>query len=345
MKNGCDARSTLVRCDASPALGGGHVMRCLTLARALLAAGRELRFACAEDSMMSVPALARSGFDVIELSNPLDPHELLTRIEWPIGTMVIDHYGIDAGFERALRPHTGKIVVIDDLADRPHDCDLLIDQNFGRHAADYAGLVPTEAIVLAGAQYALLRPEFPAVRERTLARRAATEVVGRILISMGLTDTSGITLDVLRSVLTANTGAVVDVILGTNAPSLPALRALAASRDDVILHVDVADMAPLMAEADLAIGAGGSTNWERCCLGLPTVVMVLAENQRNIVRALGEAGAVLPAATLDEVAAGVSRLAGSVEERRSISAAAACVTDGDGAAWVASLVTDETDTG
>jgi len=130
----------LIRCDASPLIGGGHVMRCLTLANALVEAGWRVRFACVEGSAEVVSALTKSGFNLIELADPLDAGEIAGKLDRLFDVIVFDHYGIDASYERALRPLARTILVIDDLADRPHDCDVLVDQTFGRNAADYTEL-------------------------------------------------------------------------------------------------------------------------------------------------------------------------------------------------------------
>lgn len=295
----------------------------------MVGAGYDVRFACVEGSAATVPALARSGFEVLELSNPLDPSELLGRCG-AVDIAIFDHYDIGAFYERALRPIAKTVMVIDDLADRIHDCDILVDQTFGRAASDYATLVPTGAKILAGAKYALLRPEFAAVHEWAVARRAASHGIGRILISMGLTDLGGITVRVLDAVLAASTGAAIDVVLGAHATSLDAVRLRAAQRNNVTVHVDTADMCGLMLAADLAIGAAGTTTWERCCLGLPTVTLTLAENQRDVSCFLGASGALSPAGALESVTACVTQLANSHEDWKSMALAAASVTDGQG---------------
>lgn len=327
----------LFRCDASPSLGGGHVMRCLTLARELARTGAEITFATAGGAADSVPALARSGFALLELDDPHDSTELLARLPERLDLLVVDHYGLDAAFERALRPIAERILVIDDLADRAHACDVLVDQNFGREALDYRDLVCDGTRILAGAQYALLRPEFAAARPAALERRTRTKGVARILVSMGMTDIGGVTERVLSAVLAADTGAAVDVVLGSAAPSLEAVRAIAAERDDVALHVDSADMGALMTRADLAIGAAGSTSWERCCLGLPSIVLVLAENQREIALRLDAAGILAAVSSVEEIRASVHDIVRDPDRLHAMSALAASVTDGRGTARVGTL--------
>ena len=170
--------------------------------------------------------------------------------------------------ETALRAPGRRIAVIDDLAERPRDCDLVLDPGYGRTAADYAGLARPGATILTGPRYALVRPQFAAARPAALARRGAGPV-RRALVSLGLTDVGAVTGQVVE-VLAPHLGEVtLDVVLGRGAPSRERLEALAATDPRIVLHVEALDMARLIAAADLGVGAGGSSTWERCCLGLP----------------------------------------------------------------------------
>lgn len=305
-------------------------MRCLTFANAMTEAGYKIRFACTEGTIETVPMLERSGFNIITLADPLDSKDLLGRLEAWVDVAAFDHYGIDEEYERALRAHTKSILVIDDLANRPHDCDILVDQTFGRNAIDYVDLVPGNAAVLAGAQYAMLRPEFAAAREATLARRAAANRVHRILISMGLTDLEGITSQVLDAVLAAETGAAIDVVLGQCARSTPNVLAHAAQNPNIAVHIDSTDMCALMSNADIAIGAVGTTTWERCCLGLPTIAMALASNQKEACAKLAAQHAILLVNEFSEITSAIRRLSESSFLRKKICAAAQKITDGNG---------------
>jgi UDP-2,4-diacetamido-2,4,6-trideoxy-beta-L-altropyranose hydrolase len=286
-------------CNASPEIGGGHVMRCLTLALALRVQGADVRFFSRVGTSETVPALTRSGLVVDTVGS--DPASWVAAIRaWHAGGVdlaVVDSYAAGAAQQTVLRSAARRLMVIDDLANRVHDCDVLLDQNLGRNVADYAGLVPPSCQVLVGPPYALLRPEFAAARPRALARRQATYEAGtpvrRIIVSLGLTDLGGITARVVTALLAADTDAAIDVVVGSRAPSLPALRDLAAVHDCLTLHIDPPDICELMVAADLAVGAAGSTSWERCCLGLPTLILVLAENQRPGACALVEAGAAM----------------------------------------------------
>jgi UDP-2,4-diacetamido-2,4,6-trideoxy-beta-L-altropyranose hydrolase len=262
------------------------------------------------------------------------------RSVWQEGadTLVVDSYGIDIRHERAFRAAAHAIFVIDDLADRPHDCDMLLDQNFGRDGEDYEALVPAGAEVLAGSSWALLRPEFAASRASALARRDAGHPVRRILISLGLSDVAGASMRAVQAVLAAETGAHLDVVLGRKTEGFSRLEDMAASRLDVTLHVDAADICRLMVEADLAVGAGGTSTWERCCVGLPGIVLVLAENQRDVAARLAALGAVVPIFDPLDAAAmtsAVRRLASDAGARAALSRASAALTDGTGAPKIA----------
>ena len=300
------------RTDASLDIGTGHVMRCLTLADALRAHGASCRFIC-RDAEQTLAALGAS----------------------PVDWLIVDHYALDAAWGRALRPACRRLAVIDDLADRPHDCDLLLDQNLGRSAADYAGLVLAGCKVLAGAAYALLRPEFAALREYSLARRRAGGLK-RLLVAMGGVDKDNVTGSILAALrgCDLDRAAEITVVMGSKAPWLEQVKAQA----DLMpwptrVEVNVAHMAQLMAVSDLAIGAAGTTAWERCCLGLPSLVMVLAANQQSGASALAAGHAALLLKDGDnlplELAEKLAWL-GDGQVLASMQAACAGVTDGTG---------------
>lgn len=297
------------RADASLAAGSGHVMRCLTLAGALRAAGADCHFLCREHSGHLIGHVRRAGFDCTALAAPANApaaddwlgttpaadaaecRPLLQRLrpDW----LVVDHYALDASWESALRDTCRRLLVIDDLANRPHDCDLLLDQNLGRAVDAYDSLVPTGCQRLIGSAYALLRPEFAAQRPASLARRAGAPL-RHLLVSMGGVDLDNATAVVLAALAPGALPpeARVTVVMGAQAPWRDAVRALAATLPwPVAVQTDVRDMAALLADADLVIGAAGSSAWERCCLGVPTLLVVLAANQAPIAAALDAAGA------------------------------------------------------
>jgi len=336
--------------DAGPAVGGGHVMRGLTLARALQDKGAACAFVATPAAAAVLDAF---GADVArvetEAEAPAALVEAAARAARTFDAVVVDHYGLSAPDHRAIaagRP----ALVIDDLADRPLAADLVLDSGPARAAADYDGLVPAHAELLLGPSHAPVRPAFAALRREALTRRADAPPVRRILVSLGLTDVGGITGRVVDLVLPrlekGGAGkAVLDVVLGSGAPSLPRLRALAARDPRVALHVDSQDMPRLALEADLAVGAGGSSTWERCVLALPTLLLVLAANQDEASQALARADAVLAVDVAEPdfetaFATQLSRLLADPALRDRLSAASAAVCDGRGAARVAAHFLD-----
>lgn len=311
------------RADASLQMGSGHIMRCVTLADALKQKGAQCHFFCREHPGHLIEMVRGKGHAVHVL--PCEPDSPIdcdgpTHAAWLGATqeqdalacrpilqalqpdwLIIDHYALDIRWEERLRPFCRQLMVIDDLADRGHQCDLLLDQNLGRKPADYVGLVPENCTVFTGPQYALLRPQFAALRAASLKRRDEPRLRS-ILISMGGVDGPNATsrvLDVLRTcVLPKN--CQLKVVMGPKAPWLQQVRDSASTMPcSTEVLVNVTDMGALMMSCDLSIGAAGSTSWERCCLGVPSIILVLAENQRFISFELDKAGAA-KALSLDE---------------------------------------------
>jgi UDP-2,4-diacetamido-2,4,6-trideoxy-beta-L-altropyranose hydrolase len=308
-------------------------MRCLTLAKELKRKGAEVRFAVNAEAYRFVPSLKHVGYTVATVSTLADTSAWPDRMD----AIVCDSYEFNANVERTLRSHASRIVVVDDLADRPHDCDVLIDSSLGRSVAEYCNLVPADTLILAGSRYAPLRSEFRAARDAALARRSTGAAVTRILVSMGLTDVDGITAKVVTGLLATRVQAQVDVVISPFAESRAALKSLADNDRRVHMHIDppAPDMANLMTNADVAIGACGTTTWERCCLGLPSVLVVLADNQRPISVALERAGAAkvvsyLAHANPDMIATLVVELSNNTRARIAMAAAAAAIVDGKG---------------
>lgn len=309
----------LFRCDASVTIGTGHVMRCLTLADELSGRGADCVFVSAPGTQDLVPAL---------------PYPVLPPDRLPFGAAlaVIDHYDLDAAYEAIVRSQTRAVMAIDDLPNRRHHCDLLLDQTHGRKAEEYRGLVPVTCITLAGAGYALLRPQFAAARETSLARRDGS--LKRLLVTLGGTDPDDMTGRVLDAVAAAGLDLAVDVVMGAKAPHLDSVRARATAMKNTEVLVGVSDMAGLMAQADLAIGAAGTTTWERCCLGLPSLMLIIADNQKDIARLVAHSGAAR-IVTPDQIADQLRGLAAEPQALQFLSQSAAALCDGKGAARIA----------
>ena len=339
-----------VRADASRTLGSGHVMRCLTLAEVLRARGATVQFICRPDHGHLGARITGQGFGLHWLPDTAvwhadaDAQHTLAALG-PTGcdVLLVDHYALGAAWQTTLRPACRRLVVVDDLADRPHAADLLVDQNLGRQPADYDGLLPGGATRLIGPTWALLRPEFAAARAASLARRADGRLQ-HLLISMGGADPQQATLQVLRALAHSPlpADAQVTVVLGAIADTRPAIAELLPTLPwRSRLCMDVTDMAPLLAVADMAIGAAGGSAWERCCLGLPTALLVLADNQRPGTRALVAAGAALDlggVADLPATLPAALQQAADPTTLQRLSAAAAAATDGLGAQRVADAV-------
>lgn len=352
------------RTDASLQIGTGHVMRCLTLARALRGGGAVCRFVTRALPGHMAGRIEAEGFDVTLLPAPqgqapdgppahahwagvgwvqdaTEARAVLdaTRPDW----LVLDHYAFDARWQAAARPAGARLMVIDDLADRPHDCELLLDQNLGHEAGDYDGLVPECCVRLTGPHHALLRPEFAEMRATALADRDGRGL-RHLLITMGGVDRADATSAVLTALRDAALpeGLRITVIMGAHAPALERVRALAARMPrPTEVAVDVADMATRMASADLAISAGGGTTWERCCLGLPSIIVEIAENQAGIARALRDAGAALDPGPLNvpEFARNLqAALADAPSQLSMMAARAADICDGAGSSRVTAYI-------
>ncbi len=281
-------KRALFRCDASPDIGGGHVMRCLTLADELSHNRWDCVFACNDGARSIIPVL--QNYKLIPTENLDKKTDLL----------VVDHYRLDHIFESKSRSWADKILVIDDLADREHDCDILLDQTFRRNEHDYKSLVPNHCTILTGSKYALLRPQFSETRKESLERRNKQNFkLQRVFISLGMTNIFNITLKALCGLeLYTDTPLQIDVILGKSASFIDNVKDQIDKMNNcgfhnVKLHSNVENMAGLMMKADLAIGAGGTTSWERCCLGVPAIVIELADNQKKITDELDSAGAII----------------------------------------------------
>jgi UDP-2,4-diacetamido-2,4,6-trideoxy-beta-L-altropyranose hydrolase len=313
--------------DSGARVGGGHVMRCLTLARALMGRGATCAFVASPDVVAILGAFGPPGVEAV------DPAE-----DWRPDWVVIDHYRLDAEAESAWRAPGRRLAVIDDLGERARDCDLLIDPSYGGEAR--ARAAPAGAKVLAGPAYALVRPEFAALRDKALAHRREGGHLRHLLVSLGLTDLDGITARVVEAVRPLCGELLVDVALGAAAPSLKSLRERAKADQHLRLNVETTMMAQLTAAADLAIGAGGSSAWERAVLGLPAVTVVLADNQRPMAQAMAADGLTLVVEAADPdfrqaLGGALHRLTEDATLRRSMSGALAGLCDGGGAGRVA----------
>ena len=353
------------RTDASLQIGTGHVMRCLTLADALRERGALSAFICRPHAGHLLDLIQQRGHIAKALApaddaltDPSDPsHAKWLGTDWAsdaaqteqalgdqvVDWLVVDHYALDRRWEQTMRPNTRRIMAIDDLADRTHDCDLLLDQNLGRQAKDYGGLLSLHTQTLIGPAYALLRPEFSEWREHSLQRRTQPQLKN-LLITMGGVDQANATGQVLDAVTHCELPADlrITVVMGPTAPWLAQVQAQTATmpRPTQVL-VGVNNMAQLMAESDLCIGAAGGSAWERCALGLPTLVLILAANQHSGAMALQSHDAASVAADAKQLMTQISALFNKETQTAALhkmSQAAAKLATGNGASQVVELL-------
>lgn len=355
-----NSRTFVFRVDASLQIGSGHVMRCLTVAKALRARGAQCTFICRAHLGHLISMIGAAGFSVDTLAAPAaevssssvfselshghwlgasqesdaeECNRILSRRKphW----LVIDHYGLGQTWEKLVTPNAEHILVIDDLADRKHHCDILLDQNLGRQSADYAMLVPSDCMVLTGPGYALLRPEFAKLRNQSLEFRRLRSLHS-VCISMGGVDApnaSGKALMALSRWAAAK-DIEVTVIMGAAAPALDEIRQLACTMPwptRVLVGID--NVAEELAVSDLVIGAVGGSAWERCALGVPSLLVILAENQRPGALALASEGAALIIGDVDDIESRLPLLLTSLEESpvlKKMSGTAAALVDGSG---------------
>ncbi|MGD8117127.1 UDP-2,4-diacetamido-2,4,6-trideoxy-beta-L-altropyranose hydrolase [Vibrio sp. TRT 29B02] len=291
----------IFRVDASVLIGSGHVMRCLVLAEALSKNGHQVEFACSPLKGDMRTFICERGFNVITLTEPqsiIEPQHNADYKAWlqksvtedaqdflaavkAADLVVTDHYAIDAEWqEKIVAVLDCCLLAIDDLG-RCHRADLVLDQTLGRSEVDYASS-NTKALV--GSEYALLRMDFSNKREAALSRLLSDQSL-RVLVSMGGVDAPNATLKVLKN-LCCQVNADFTVLLPSRAPHFQQVRAWCLSQPNVQHQEFVSDMASLMLEHDIAIGAPGTTSWERACLGLPNIIVPLAENQQLICEQL-----------------------------------------------------------
>ncbi len=286
------------RTDASIDIGIGHVMRCLTLADELRLKYTDINFICREEPGNMISYIGNRGYKVHQLPGEIDTEtdrrltkEILSKYETKPDWLIIDHYDIEISWENQLRKYSKKIMVIDDLANREHDCDLLLDQNFSKNDNRYIGLIPENCVQLLGPEYAMLRLQFQKAKECLRERNGG---VNRILIFMGGADTKNITSKALRAIhMLGRSDIAIDVVVGNLNPYHDEIKILASKIPNTSCHHNVEDLAKLMSSADLCIGAGGTATWERCCVGVPTITVILAENQENISESLDKEGSLI----------------------------------------------------
>ena len=349
--------SCIFRVDAAPFMGVGHLARCLALARCLSERGGRVAFVSRDFKGAAHAWIEQQGFELYrlpELPPPADPHDTSTWLACPAADdvqetlivlrdadfradwLIVDHYGIDASWESAARAAGLRVFVIDDLANRPHDCDLLLDQSL-RASNPYLGLVPGSCITLLGPRYALLRDEFCKARASAPARDGSLR---KVLVFFGGADLAGDTLKATDALAPLEGKLTADIIIGPLNVHREQIERTCARHPHLHAIYQVKDMAQRLAGADLAIGGGGTSCWERLAVGLPSMVIEQAANQAQNITALAELDVVVPLGRSADVQAAhlgekLGALLDSPARLRDMATRAGSVVDARGAERVA----------
>lgn len=300
------------RVDASSQIGTGHLVRCLTLAKSLRRNGAEIRFICRNIPSQLAERARSAEHDLIILSKSqsedlvpygdqfayaswlgvrqqTDADQTLNALGGYNDWLVVDHYGIDDEWEKRLRNAVRKILVIDDLANRRHDCDIFLDQNLISNSDDrYGHLLSANCRKLLGPSYALLQDDFVLRRHNLCVDRSRP--VRRVLIFFGGGDDHHMTEIALRGIIPLISDVEIVVVVGMSNPNSINVQNITRGHRSITVHYGDADMPSLIAESDLAFGASGTSIWERCCLGLPSAVVILADNQAEVAQSVADAG-------------------------------------------------------
>lgn len=349
------------RVDASVYIGSGHVMRCVTLAEELKNRGANVIFVCREYSGNMIEYIREKnipsfGFPLLK---PVDTNQEETFDVWldieetkkiilnsfqKVHLLIVDHYSLDYKWEKEMRPFVNKIMVIDDLANRNHDCDLLLDQNFYLENNRYTGLINKDCQQLLGPKYSLLRSEFAKAKRKQLPKNGR---IRNILVFFGGSDVNNETCKVLEALRKADRGDIkVDVVIGKSNPHQKEIREIIRDMPNTDLSIQVDNIHEYIERADFSIGAGGSTTWERCCLGLPSLVISIADNQTKVAKDVALKGAQIwlgesKEVTISSLVCHINCLYDSPLLLSHISSTALKLVDGKGVSRVARVLIEE----
>jgi UDP-2,4-diacetamido-2,4,6-trideoxy-beta-L-altropyranose hydrolase len=353
--------NVVFRVDSATHIGGGHLMRCLALAEELRDRGVRVKFICRElagnlishlrKQEISVSVLTKNSTNSIKTSindsNWLgvtqnnDAEDTIRALknekpEW----LIVDHYGLDINWESTLRPYCGQMMVIDDLANRLHECDILLDQNYQlkKNTQRYNAIVPKKCKLILGSSYALLRKEFQILRQQSLLK---PKLLKQLLVFFTTGDDRGETLKAMQGICLFDKVEKVDVVVGTANRDKIAIKKMCLDKKWEY-HCQIDYMPKLIANNDLVIGASGSSNWERCALGIPAIVVILSEDQAAIAHSLESAGVVINMGWNTKVkAADYARVLANLTPKKieSLSINAASLVDTKGAQRVAKIIT------
>lgn len=333
-----------IRTDGNAKIGTGHIMRCLSIADAYKKQGGEVAFICADKTML--PLIADRGYSIYSLGsewNRLESelNELTAMIASEnIKELLIDSYFVTEKYLKELKELT-TVIYIDDLDAFNYPCDMLINYNCYANDLNYPKKYPNTKLIL-GCEYVPLREEF----KRTSYRSTKKEVQS-ILITMGGTDPHNIAylLAEMLKIKEATEHFELKIIAGRLNPHIGKLNKLAVKYEGICICSDVKNMSELMMTCDIAISAGGSTLYELCACGVPTVVFSFADNQQRAVRTFGEGYMINAGDVRDDeilcikaILEGVTRLSSDYKLRCDMSKKIRALVDGNGADRVAKAI-------
>jgi len=279
-----------IRIEASKKIGYGHLMRTSVLAEELQSRGWPIIFLCNNDPSL-LQLLEKKSFSYKILKNKAgsvrDQKDVTDILyESPGNIFIHDNYGITFNYERAVKPFTQLLVAFDDEANRGFLADIIINQNYGAESLQYT-LKNKETKILAGSRYVLLRDEFISKRKMRGPKR-----IRELLLIFGGSDTQGMTFKMLKALNEAafERNLILNCTAGKNYKGFRKISRLSRIHDHINLHLNVKSMPELMGKMDMAISASGSTVWELLYMGIPSLLIITAENQKMIARNLDKDG-------------------------------------------------------
>ena len=333
------------RVDGDANLGLGHVMRCLTLAKVFNQAGFEILFICSQASVAANSYVVDCNFQVEYISQGDEEDDAKQCLgilqDKNVYLLVVDHYQLGSHWERLLGESATKLMVIDDLADRNHCCHLLLDSSYGRIKKEYTQFTNPECKLLLASDYCLLRDEFRRLSGQAKQKRKNTKKINNILINFGATDHKCLTVKCIDIIQKLQFKGEINILISSTCRWIDQLEKLSGIFPNLTLHIDSKSVADLMLNADLAIGSVGTSSWERCCLGLPTIGIVVANNQKNIASQLARLS-VMELTTIDDLNKSLLDyvISFDIKKWQDMSSAAFMVCDGLGAQRVKNTVLD-----
>lgn len=343
-------RHYLFRCDSSSTIGLGHLSRCLTLAESLAEKEDKITFVCRDLEGSFHQRVLDNGHSLKLLTSPRHKPKVLSQddyISWlgvstlqdaeetieilhqyDVDLLIIDHYGIGLEWEKRVRPYVKKMLYIDDLADRQHDCDYLLNQAPMASELPYSLLLPNHTLCLTGLDYAMINPEITEFRKSSLNRRISPYEAQNALIAFGggdIENNSSVAMEYLH-----NLGFNIDIITTTSFPHRKKLIEMSQRYSNIKIHTNITpkQVGKLICNADLAIGAAGGSALERCCLGLPTLTLKTAENQSKQLAELSKLGAIIAVESLNDK--GIVELIKNEKILFEISKSSSSIIDGKG---------------